>query len=84
MIDTTPTPLYLDENSAVTPIPKVVQQASLWTFGGLATLALFVFAVATQSGADAERIAEMRTGGDSAPSALVKAFAVAHGRPGTF
>jgi hypothetical protein len=84
MIDTTPTPLYLNENPAVVPIPKVVQQAYLWAFGGLATLAVLVFAVATQSGADAERIAGMRTGGDSAPAALVKAFAVVHGRPGTF
>ena len=84
MIDTTPTPLFLNENPAAVPIPRVVQQVYLWGFGGLATLALLVFAVATQSGSDAERIAGMRNGGDAAPAALVKAFAVIHGRPGTF
>ena len=84
MIDTTPTPLFLNENPVAVPIPKLVQQAYVWSFGGLATLVLLVFGVATQSSADAERIVGMRTGGGSAPAALVNAFAVGHGRPGTF
>ncbi|SFG63606.1 hypothetical protein [Methylobacterium gossipiicola] len=84
MIDTTPTPLFLNENPAAVPIPKAVQQAYVWAFGGLATLALLVVAVATQSNADAARITGLREGGASAPATLVNAFAVAHGRPGAF
>jgi hypothetical protein len=84
MIDTTPTPLFLNENPAAVPIPSVVQQAYVWAFGGLVTLALLVIAVATQSDADATRITGLRDGAASAPATLVNAFAAAHGRPGTF
>jgi hypothetical protein len=84
MIDTTPTPLFLNENPVAVPIPKVVQQAYVWAFGGLATLVILVFAVATQSNADAARITGLRDGATSASTTLVNAFAVAHGRPGAF
>jgi hypothetical protein len=63
----------------------MMQQAYLWVvaaLGGLATVALFVFAVATQSGADAERIAGAQESGRSGLATLVGNLAAMHGRPG--
>lgn len=81
MNDSGPTPLFLDENPAAVPLPRAVQQAYLWVvalLGGGAAIALFVFAVATQSDADARRISE----GGSTLAVLTGALAVMHGRPG--
>lgn len=82
MNDTSPPPLFMNENPVAVPLPRAVQQAYLWVItglGGLATVALFVFAVATQSSADAERIAGARASG---VSSLVGHLAATHGRPG--
>lgn len=81
MNDTGPPPLFLNENPAAVPLPKAVQQAYLWVvtlLGGAAAIALFVFAVATQSDADAQRI----SAGGSTLQVLTGALAVMHGRPG--
>ncbi|MGU3359215.1 hypothetical protein ACLBWX_02660 [Methylobacterium sp. M6A4_1b] len=86
MNDTSPPPLFLNENPVAVPLPRVMQQAYLWVvaaIGGLATVALFVFAVATQSGADAERIAGAQESGRSNLATLVGNLAALHGRPGT-
>lgn len=86
MNDTSPPPLFLTENSVAVPLPRAVQQVFLRvvaSIGGLATLSLFVFAVATQSGADAERIASAQNGDRSGLSALVGSLAATHGRPGS-
>ena len=66
---------------AETPIaaPRLFERVGLWTLatlGGLATGALMIFAVATQSSADAERIG----GGASYAETLVGALAAAQGR----
>jgi hypothetical protein len=61
------------------PLPRLVERGYLWAvaaLGGLATGALMIFAVATQSSADAERIA----GGSSYAETLVSALAVAQAR----
>ncbi|MBO1018923.1 MULTISPECIES: hypothetical protein [unclassified Methylobacterium] len=84
MSDSSQPPVFLSETSHAVPVPRVVQQAYFWVvsaLGGLATIALLVFAVATQSNTDAERIAE--TKGRSSINALVGALAVTHGRPGS-
>lgn len=81
MNDTGQPPLFLDENPAAVPLPKAVQQAYLWVvalIGGTAAMGLFVFAVATQSDADAKRISN----GGSTLSVLTGSLAVMHGRPG--
>ncbi len=81
MNDTGPPPLFLNENPAAVPLPKAVQQVYLGVvslIGGVAALALFVFAVATQSDADARRISN----GGSTLTVLTEAMAVMHGRPG--
>ena len=60
-------------------LPRLVERSYLWAIaalGGLATGALMVFAVATQSSADAERVA----GGGSYSETLVSALAVAQAR----
>ena len=85
MNDTSPPPLFLNENLVAVPLPRMMQQVYLWVvagLGGLATVALFVFAVATQSGADAERIAGAQDNGRSGLAALVGNLAAMHGRPG--
>jgi hypothetical protein len=85
MNDTSPPPLLLNENSVAVPLPRVMQQAYLWVvagIGGVATVALFVFAVATQSGADAERIAGAQESRGSSLATLVGNLAATHGRPG--
>ena len=87
MNDTSPPPLFLNENPVAVPLPRVMQQAYLWAMaglGGIATGALFVFAVATQSGADAERIASAGESGQSGLATLVGNLAATHGRPGAF
>ncbi|MCJ2131952.1 hypothetical protein [Methylobacterium sp. E-045] len=83
MSDSSQPPVFLSETPHAVPVPRVVQQAYLWVvsaLGGLATIALLVFAVATQSNADADRIAGAK--GGSSIDALVGALAVTHGRPG--
>ncbi|NEU11528.1 hypothetical protein G3T14_05225 [Methylobacterium sp. BTF04] len=83
MNDSGPTPLFLNENPVAVPIPRAVQQAYFWGVAGLgavAAIAVFVFAVATQSGTDAERIVGVRA--DTTLSALTSAMAATHGRPG--
>ncbi|KQP31610.1 hypothetical protein ASF49_09155 [Methylobacterium sp. Leaf104] len=85
MNDTSPPPLFLNENPVAVPLPRAMQQAYLWVvaaIGGLATVALFVFAVATQSGADAERIAGAQESARSGLATLVGNLAALHGRPG--
>lgn len=83
MNDSGPPPLFLNENPVAVPIPKAIQQAYLWVMaalGGFAAMGVLVFAVATQSGADAERIAGTRS--DSTLSILTSALGATHGRPG--
>lgn len=83
MSDSSPPPLFLNENPVAVPVPKLVQQAYVWLIAGLAgmaTIALLVFAVATQSGGDAERIAGAE--GRSGLATLIGAMAASHGRPG--
>lgn len=73
--------LFLDDTISV-PLPRSFQKFSLWLVGalGVATTGiLLIFAVATQSGADAERIAGSQ--GEGVRS-LVSAIAATHGRPG--
>ena len=85
MNDTSPLPLFMNENPVAVPLPRAVQQAYLWVItglGGLATVGLFVFAVATQSSADAERIAGGQADGRTGIAALVGHLAATHGRPG--
>ncbi|KQP54230.1 hypothetical protein ASF41_10965 [Methylobacterium sp. Leaf111] len=85
MNDTSPPPLFLNESPVAVPLPRVMQQAYLWIvagLSGLATIVLFVFAVATQSGADAERIAGAQESGRSNLATLVSSLAAMHGRPG--
>lgn len=85
MSDSSPPPLFLNDNPAAVPIPRAVQQAYLWLvagLGGLAAMTLLVFAVATQSSADAERITGAK--GRTSVHALVGALSVTHGRPGSF
>ncbi|MFD1300539.1 hypothetical protein [Methylobacterium marchantiae] len=75
----------MNETPVSVPVSRAVQQAYLWlvaTLGGVATVALLVFAVATQSSADAERISGEK--GRSSVHSLVGALAVTHGRPGSF
>lgn len=76
---------FLAENPAAVPIETAARQAYAWlvaALGGSAAVALLVFAVATQSGADAERIAG--AGGRSSLPGLIGHLAAAHGRPGAF
>ncbi|MCJ2037121.1 hypothetical protein [Methylobacterium sp. J-068] len=85
MNDTSPPPLFMNENPVAVPLPRAVQQAYLWVvtgLGGVATIALFVFAVATQSGADAERIAGAQNDERSSLAVLIGGLAATHGRPG--
>jgi hypothetical protein len=85
MNDTSPPPVFLNENPAAVPLPRALQQAYLWVvtaLGGLATVALFVFAVATQSGADAERIVGGQGGDRSSLATMIGNLAATHGRPG--
>ncbi|WP_155911999.1 hypothetical protein [Methylobacterium sp. 77] len=85
MSDSSPNPLFLDENPAAVPFPRILQQTYIWVLSmlcGIVTVALLVFAVATQSSGDAERIADMK--GRSSMSSLVGALAVTYGRPGRF
>lgn len=75
----------MNENPTAVPLPRAMQQAYLWVItglGGAATVALFVFAVATQSNADAERIVDAQSVGRSGLATLVGNFAAIHGRPG--
>ena len=83
MNDPSPTPLYLGESPVSVPIPRAFEKAYLWLvagLGGVATAALLVFAVATQSGADAERIAGGRPGRGGYLDNLVSALAANQGR----
>lgn len=74
--------LFLNDAPLAIPLPGFAEQLTAWLVGVAATgiaILVVVFAVATQSGADAERIAGSR---DSGVSALVSAIAASHGRPG--
>lgn len=81
MNDPSPSPLYISEHPAAVRLPRTLERACLWTIGtigGLATCGLLVFAVATQSSADAERIA----GTSDYATGLVAALATAQARGG--
>ncbi|MDR7037466.1 MULTISPECIES: hypothetical protein [Methylobacterium] len=81
MNDPSPTPLYIGENSGTVPIHRAVEKAYLWVLaalGGTAAAGLVVFAVATQCGSDAERIANAT--GSGYLETLVTALAANHGR----
>jgi hypothetical protein len=82
MSDLSQTPFFSITATAHPGVPKVAEQAYLGlvaSLGGLAAAALLIFAVATQSAADAERIAGAEPG---SVTTLVAAFAATHGRPG--
>jgi hypothetical protein len=79
MNDPSPSPLYIVDPASTVRIPRMLERAFLWTLGGLgslATLGLLVFAVATQSGADSERI----VGTSDYATGLVSALATAQAR----
>ncbi|MBX9932902.1 MAG: hypothetical protein K2Y56_15400 [Methylobacterium sp.] len=81
MNDPSQPPLFLDDAISV-PLARSFQKVSLWLVGGVGAATagmLLVFAVATQSGADAERIAGSQ--GDGLKG-LISAIAATHGRPG--
>ena len=81
MNDPSPTHMFFDDTSSV-PVPHSIQRAYLWLLStlGIAAAALVVmFAVATQSNADSERIA--RSDG-SGVKAVISAIVATHGRPG--
>ena len=75
--------LYLGENPGSVPIPRVVERAYLWllaALGGTSLAALLIFAVATSSSAEAERIAGS-DGGYAATLVSAMAGAQAHRLP---
>ncbi|MGU3540942.1 hypothetical protein [Methylobacterium sp. A54F] len=79
MNDPGSSPLYIAERAAAVPVPRAVEKAYLWAvaaLGGAAAGALLIFAVATQSSTDAERIVSA----GSPLDALVGAFAASQGR----
>lgn len=81
MNDPSPSPLFIPNHSAAVRLPRTLERAGIWTLGALgslATLDLLVFAVESQSSADAERIAAT---GDYA-AGLVSALAVSQARGG--
>ncbi len=81
MNDPSPTSLCIPDPAAAVRLPRALERAGLWTIGavsGVATFALLVFAVATQSSTDAERIAGT---GDYA-AGLVAALATTQARGG--
>lgn len=81
MNDPTPSPLYIGESPAAVPVPRVVERAYLWAVGGvggLATALLLMFAVANQSGMEADRIAA--SAGDGYMGSLLSAMASGHSR----
>ncbi len=83
MSDSSPQPLFMNENPAAVPVPRAFQQAYLWLIAGLggsAMLGLVVVGIATQSSAHAERIAGAQ--GQPGIHGLVGALAIAQGRPG--
>lgn len=83
MNDPGSTPFFLADPAAVAPIPRSIQQAYLWAIGGIGTVAaaaVLIVAVATQSGADSERIAGSSPDG---VKGLLSAIVATHGRPGT-
>ncbi|KQP60995.1 MULTISPECIES: hypothetical protein [unclassified Methylobacterium] len=80
MNDTRPTDMFLDQPPV--PLPRSLQQAYLWVLGTVSmagTVLVLVFAVATQSNADSERIATTQEGG---VKGLLSAIVATHGRPG--
>jgi hypothetical protein len=83
MNDPSPTPLYVGESPVAVPIPRAFERAYLWLvagLGGLATAALLIFAVATQSNDDAARIAAGQASGGHYLDTLVSALATNQGR----
>ncbi|KAB1070385.1 hypothetical protein [Methylobacterium planeticum] len=83
MNDPSPTPLYVGESPVAVPIPRAVERAYLWCvagLGGVATAALLIVAVATQSNAEAERIAAGQANGAGYLETLVSALATGQGR----
>ncbi|AWN44168.1 hypothetical protein U8607_11835 [Methylobacterium durans] len=83
MNDPSPTPLYIGENPVTVPVHRAVEKAYLWALaaiGGTAAAGLVVFAVATQCGSDAERMANADAAGSGYLGTLVTALAVNHGR----
>lgn len=82
MNEPSPTSVFLVDNSTTAHIPRAAEKAYLGLLagiGGLLTAGLLIVAVATQSSADAERIA---TADGRSVGTLVAAFAASHGRPG--
>ena len=83
MNDPSPTPLYVGESPVAVPIPRAFERAYLWLvagLGGVATAGLLIVAVATQSNADAERIAASQASGSRYLDTLVSAMATGQGR----
>ncbi len=82
MSDLSPNPFFSIETPSSPIVPQVAEQAYfglLASVGAIVAAALLVFAVATQSDADAERIVSAEPG---SVATLVGAFAASHGRPG--
>lgn len=81
MNDPSPTQMFFDETAAI-PVHQSFQQAYFWLLGviGIAAMVLvLMFAVATQSASDSERIARSDQGG---VKAILSAIVATHGRPG--
>ncbi|MHB2206045.1 hypothetical protein [Methylobacterium sp. CM6257] len=82
MIHRSPSPLYLSETPAVVAAPRAMVRAYLAlvaALGGLATAAMLMTSVATNSGGEAERIAATQDDGYAAT--LVAALAVNFSKP---
>lgn len=80
MNDTISFQLCLDENLVAVPTSRLAERVRPWltaALGGTTFAAILVFAVATRSGAEAERLAGA---GGSYAATLVSAMAVSHAR----
>ena len=82
MTDSSQSSLFLGEAPAAVPMPRVAVRAYLALVaatGGAVTAVLLMMSVATNSGSEAERIADTRSGGYAAT--LIPALAVNLSRP---
>ena len=82
MIDSSQPSLFLGENPAAVPVPRAAARAYLALVaatGGAVTAVMLMMSVATNSGSEAERIADTRNDGYAAT--LVSALTVNLSKP---